>query len=78
MPKPPIIQPDQSYTFADYFKLNFAPQDVLAYFEVSLQRQSLKLPQYLGQLDRLNDLKNRIEESLPRLSLTSGHWFSNG
>ncbi len=71
MPRTSIIQPDQSYTFADYFKLNFAPQDILAYFGVSLQRRSLKLPQYTGFLDRLADLKTRIEESLPRLSLTS-------
>lgn len=66
-----IIKPDQSYTFADYFKLNFAPQDILAYFQVSLQRRSLQFPQYTGTLDRLLDLKNRIDESLPRLSLTS-------
>jgi hypothetical protein len=66
-----IIQPEQSYTFSDYFKLNFAPQDILAYFGVSLQRQSLKLPQYSGKLDRFTELKSRIEESLPRLSLTS-------
>jgi hypothetical protein len=66
-----IIQPEQSYTFSDYFKLNFAPQDILAYFGVSLQRQSLQLPQYSGTLDRFTELKSRIEESLPRLSLTS-------
>jgi hypothetical protein len=71
MPRATIIQPDQSYTFADYFKLNFAPQDILAYFGVTLQRRSLRLPQYTGSLDRLADLKTRIEESLPRLSLTS-------
>ncbi|MDB9519480.1 hypothetical protein PN466_21275 [Roseofilum reptotaenium CS-1145] len=71
MPKSPVIKSDESYTFADYFKLNFAPQDILAYFDVSLQRKSLKLPEYTGELDRLEDLKNRIEESLPRLSLTS-------
>ncbi|MGK7958165.1 MAG: hypothetical protein AB4063_23350 [Crocosphaera sp.] len=71
MPRTTIIQPDQSYTFADYFKLNFAPQDILAYFGVTLQRRSLQLPQYKGLLDRLVDLKTRIEESLPRLSLTS-------
>ena len=71
MPRSPIIQPDQSYTFADYFKLNFAPQDILAYFDVTLQRQSLTLPHYTGPLDRLENLKTRIEESLPRLSLTS-------
>jgi hypothetical protein len=67
----PIIQPDQSYTFSDYFKLNFAPQDILAYFGASLQRRALTLPRYTGELDRLTDLKARIEESLPRLSLTS-------
>ncbi|GAB4347098.1 MAG: hypothetical protein OHK0047_41070 [Leptolyngbyaceae cyanobacterium] len=71
MPRTAIIQSDQSYTFADYFKLNFAPQDILAYFGVTLQRRSLQLPQYTGSLDRLTDLKTRIEESLPRLSLTS-------
>lgn len=71
MPRSAIIQADQSYTFADYFKLNFAPQDILAYFGVTLQRQLLTLPRYAGPLDRLSDLKTRIEESLPRLSLTS-------
>jgi hypothetical protein len=71
MPKISIIQPDQAYTFADYFKLNFAPQDILAYFKVSLQRLSLTLPRYSGTLDRLNDLNIRIQESLPRVSLTS-------
>lgn len=71
MPKATIIQRDRSYTFADYFKLNFAPQDILAYFNVTLQRRSLSLPHYTGTLDRLTDLKNRSTESLPRLSLTS-------
>ncbi len=71
MPRAVIIQPEQSYTFSDYFKLNFAPQDILAYFGVSLQRRSLKLPHYDGSLDRLDNLRLRIEESLPRLSLTS-------
>jgi hypothetical protein len=71
MPRTAIIQPDQSYSFADYFKLNFASQDILAYFGVSLQRQSLQFPRYDHPLDRLIDLKARIEESLPRLSLTS-------
>lgn len=71
MPKAAIIQPDQSYTFTDYFRLNFAPQDILAYFGVTLQRQSSSLERYAGPLDRLADLKNRITESLPRLSLTS-------
>ena len=71
MLRTPIIQPEQSYSFADYFKLNFAPQDILAYFGVALQRQSLQFPLYVNPLDRLTNLRARIEESLPRLSLTS-------
>jgi hypothetical protein len=71
VPRATIIQPNQSYTFADYFKLNYAPQDILAYFKVALHRRSITFPRYTGRLDRLNDLKIRIEESLPRLSLTS-------
>jgi hypothetical protein len=71
MLRTPIIQPDQAYTFSDYFKLNFAPQDILAYFSTTLKRRALQLPRYTGELDRLIDLKARIEESLPRLSLTS-------
>jgi hypothetical protein len=71
MPRTAIIKPDQSYSFADYFKLNFASQDILAYFGVTLKRQSLQFPRYDQTLDRLIDLKARIEESLPRLSLTS-------
>ena len=71
MPRAAIIQPDRSYTFADYFKLNFAPQDILAHFDVSLQRQSLNPTKHSGPLDRLEDLTTRIEECLPRLSLTS-------
>ncbi|MEO1591585.1 MAG: hypothetical protein AAFU71_09865 [Cyanobacteria bacterium J06632_22] len=71
MPRASIIQPEQSYSFADYFKLNFAPQDILAYFSVSLRRQALRHAHYAGPLDRLEGLKARIEESLPRLSLTS-------
>jgi hypothetical protein len=66
-----IINPEQSYTFADYFKINFAPQDILAYFNVSLERSSLELARSTNELDRLHELKKRIEEVLPRLSLTS-------
>lgn len=71
MARTPIIQADQSYTFADYFRLNFAPSDILGYFDVTLQKQFLSLPQCSASLDRLPDLQQRIEESLPRLSLTS-------
>ncbi len=51
-------------------QLIFIPDSSLA-ISAELRRRSLKLPRYTGPLDRLDDLKARIEESLPRLSLTS-------
>lgn len=71
MPRPSIIQSDRAYTFADYFKLNFAPRDILAYFDAPLQRAPLELPRSPIFDERLGDLRERIEGSLPRLSLTS-------
>mgnify|MGYP006266990679 CR=1 FL=1 len=71
MPKVAIIQPNQSLTFADYFKLNYDTEDVLQYFDYSFQAQSLSLPKSQRNLDRVEDLKQRINESLPHLTLTS-------
>jgi hypothetical protein len=66
-----ILQPGQSYTFSNYFEMLFEPEDILAEFGCSLKRASLNLPQSTRELDRLADLKSRITESLPYISLTS-------
>lgn len=71
MAKIQIIDPQQSYTFADYFKLNSEPEEILEYFGYKFQAQSLTLPITQENLDRLTDLKARIAESLPYISLTS-------
>lgn len=71
MVKIQIIDPNQCYTFADYFKLNYEPDEIIEYFGYNLQSQSLTLPTTQQNLERLTDLKNRIEESLPYISLTS-------
>ena len=71
MSKAPIIQPDQSYTFADYFKLNSDTEDILAYFGYSFQPQSLELPKSNRELDRIDVLTQRLQESLPYVSLNS-------
>ncbi|OBQ38716.1 MAG: hypothetical protein AN485_07195 [Anabaena sp. MDT14b] len=71
MGKMPIIDSNQSYTFADYFKLNYEPDEIIGYFGYKFQSQSLTLPTTQQNLERLTDLKNRIEESLPYISLTS-------
>jgi hypothetical protein len=69
--RPAILQPGQSYTFRQYFEMAYEPEDILAEFGYSLQRSILTLPQSTANLDRLNDLKGRIQESLPYISLTS-------
>jgi len=71
MPRAAIIQPDQCYTFADYFKLNYDTEDILAYFGYSFASQSLVMPKSDRELERLEGLKQRLEETLPYLSLNS-------
>ncbi len=71
MSKIPILQPNQSYTFRSYFEMSFEPEDILAEFGYSLKRSSLNQQKSSIELDRLANLKSRIEESLPYISLTS-------
>jgi hypothetical protein len=66
-----ILQPGQSYTFRQYFEMTHEPEDILAEFGYTLTRSVLALPQSTTDLDRLDNLKHRIEESLPYISLTS-------
>ena len=71
MPKIPILQPNQSYTFRSYFEMSFEPEDILAEFGYTFKRSSLTLEQSTTELERLPNLRARIEESLPYISLTS-------
>ncbi len=71
MGKPAILQPGQSYTFRQYFEMAYEPEDILAELGYSLRRSHLTLPQSTAVLDRLDNLKTRIHESLPYISLTS-------
>jgi hypothetical protein len=49
----------------------YEPEDILAEFGYTLNRSILSLPQSAADLDRLDNLKTRIQESLPYISLTS-------
>ncbi len=66
-----ILKPGQSYTFSNYFDLPFHQEDILAEFGYSLERSRLSLPRTTQELDRLASLKERIEESLPYISIGS-------
>jgi len=67
--KDPIAE--GSYTFADYFKMNAEIDDVLAHFGYSFVAKMCTLPS--RELDRacLVDVRSRLEESLPYLSLSN-------
>jgi hypothetical protein len=66
-----ILDSNQSYTFSRYFELGFEASELAQEFGYSLTRKTLALPQFPDELDRLGELRDRIEEVLPFVPLTS-------
>ncbi|AFZ59359.1 hypothetical protein H6G54_03455 [Anabaena cylindrica FACHB-243] len=66
-----ILQEDQSYTFRSYFEMPYEADEILAELGYSLLRRHINLPRSERHLERLEELKQRIEESLPLVSLSS-------
>ncbi len=70
MTRPPILNPQETYTFSRYFELAFDPEDILAELGYGLTRSPLIFPQFLGELNYF-DLKNRLQQNLLYVDLTS-------
>ncbi len=68
---PNILTPQQPYTFSKIFDLKIEADELVAEFGYTLQRTSLNLPLYSGELDRLEELRSRIQEALPYVSLVN-------
>lgn len=66
-----FLDSQKSYTFSKIFELKILPEDLASDFGYSLTRKRLQLKQYAEQLDRLDDLKIRIEEVLPYINLAN-------
>ncbi|MDF5732564.1 MAG: hypothetical protein PUP92_32365 [Rhizonema sp. PD38] len=66
-----ILDSNQSYTFSRYFELGFEASELAEEFGYSLTRKTLNLPQFPDELDRLGELRDRIEEVLPFVPLTN-------
>jgi hypothetical protein len=66
-----ILTPQQPYTFSKIFDLKIEADELVAEFGYTLQRTSLHLAQYTGELDRLEELRLRIQEVLPYVSLVN-------
>lgn len=71
MVKQKILQEGREYTFRSYFELPYEIDEILAEFDYSLIKQRLSLPKTTKQLDRLIELKEKIEDILPLVSLSS-------
>ncbi|PSR17348.1 hypothetical protein C8255_13045 [filamentous cyanobacterium CCP3] len=71
MTKASILEPGKSYTFRNYFEMAYEPDDILAEFDVTLERRSLTLPKASGDFDQITALKSSLQSRLPYVSLTS-------
>ena len=66
-----ILKPNQSYTFSKFFDLGISPQDLAKFFGYTFKRKWLKLSQYQGELDQLENLKAKFTEVLPYFDLSN-------
>lgn len=71
MSRKPLLDPNRSYTFSNYFDLNADVFDLLAEFGYSLTRSKQLLPQFLGSLEQVEILKERIDAILPYVDLVN-------
>jgi hypothetical protein len=66
-----ILQEGQSYTFRSYFEMPYEADEILAELGYALVRTRLELPRTNRQLERLEELRQRINDVLPLVSLSS-------
>ncbi|HBL14037.1 MAG TPA: hypothetical protein DD379_22125 [Cyanobacteria bacterium UBA11162] len=66
-----ILQEDRSYTFRAYFEMPYEADEILAELGYSFLRKRLDLPRCNRELERLEELRQRINESLLLVSLSS-------
>ncbi|NER01041.1 MAG: hypothetical protein F6K30_30850 [Cyanothece sp. SIO2G6] len=71
MPRPAILDKNQSYTFSKYFELTADPEDIFAELDATLQKRALQLPARSDPLDFLPDLETRLLQTLELVDLTS-------
>ncbi len=70
MKRKSILQPDLTYSFRKYFEMNVDLDDLMAEFDVVLERQELVLPSAGIELE-LADLKRQLRSNLQHVDLTS-------
>ncbi|MDF5727529.1 MAG: hypothetical protein PUP92_05695 [Rhizonema sp. PD38] len=71
MSKRKILQENENYSFRSYFELPFDTDEILAEFDYHFTRSRLQLPRTNRQLERLDVLKEQLEETIPYVTLSS-------
>ena len=71
MAKRKILEEGRDYTFRSYFELAYEPDEILAEFDYRLIIKELILPKTSQELKRTAELKQRIREILPFVSLSN-------
>jgi hypothetical protein len=66
-----LLDPQQSYTFSKIFELRPELDRLVNELGYALRRVPLALPVYAGALDRLDNLRQRLEEILPYVNLAN-------
>jgi hypothetical protein len=69
--KRPVINPETSYTFSDYFKLRARTEDVLNYFGYDKENVLMSLSKSDFETDSFERLNALIEEHLIHISMES-------
>ena len=66
-----VLEAGGSYTFSKIFELKIPADEIAEEFGYTLSKKKLNLPQYSNELDRLEELRSRIEEVLPYVDLSN-------
>ncbi len=66
-----ILDPNQSYTFSKFFEMKIEAKDLATEFGYGFYRKNINLPQFEGELDRIEQTKERINEIFPYVSLAN-------
>ncbi|MEM9217872.1 MAG: hypothetical protein AAGD25_26470 [Cyanobacteria bacterium P01_F01_bin.150] len=66
-----ILDANTAYTFSKIFELKIPADELAEEFGYHLIKTNLVLPQYKEDLDRLEELRDRIEEVLPYVDLSN-------
>jgi hypothetical protein len=71
--RPPILKPDETYTFRRYFELRFALEDILSELGANFLKAEMQLPTASNDKlqTRLPDLHYRLRSAIAHVNLTS-------